>query len=287
MIRLQDSNTRERERESKSEMTASGDEAHNNNNDRSTQDDIEDQKVASFTAGSTAATTKATPSVNLIVLAVAVLGVIWGSIMTGLYVNERNSKEVSSSTSPTAVDTTFRSLGNNTLGVGAISHINVVVNDTVDIGLEYYKSVLGFEPASNADGLMDYRAIANIGFCVDAGFEDGDCVVDIIFLKHPIINLYLELFYYYKPVGDLNITLKSANDAGGVRHVALEVLDAVETYNTLQGMDHKGIFITKETPIPLDPFPYTFFYWIDKYGVQWEFEQGRPVAYYHVAGITG
>jgi catechol 2,3-dioxygenase-like lactoylglutathione lyase family enzyme len=207
--------------------------------------------------------------------------------MTGLYVNERNSKDASSNTSPTAVDTTFRSLGNNTLGVGAISHINVVVNDTVDIGLEYYRNVLGFEPASNADGLMDYRAIANYGFCIDAGFEDGDCVVDVLFLKHPIINLYLELFYYYKPIGDMNITLKSTNDAGGIRHVALEVLDAVETYNTLQGMDHQGIFVTKETPIPLDPFPYTFFYWIDKYGVQWEFEQGRPVAYYHVAGITG
>jgi hypothetical protein len=25
---------------------------------------------------------------------------------------------------------------------------------------------------------------------------------------------------------------------------------------------------------------------VDKYGVQWEFEQGRPVEYYHIAGIT-
>jgi catechol 2,3-dioxygenase-like lactoylglutathione lyase family enzyme len=222
-----------------------------------------------------------TPITLGVLIALIILNLTWGAVMTGLYVQEINSRDTAADTT---ADTTLR-FDENTLGVGAISHINVVVNDSVDIGAAYYKEILGFERASNKDGPMDYRNITNNGFCVDAGFDT--CRVDIIFLKHPIINLYLELFYYYEPVGDLDIVLKKTNDAGGIRHVALEVSDAVNTYNQLKAKDHQGTFITKDTPIPLTPFPYTFFYWIDKYGVQWEFEQGRPVEYYKVAGITG
>jgi len=172
-----------------------------------------------------------------------------------------------------------------TLGIAAISHINVIVNDDIETGAKYYEEILGFIPAVNADGPMHYTNITNHGFCVDAGFEK--CRVDIIFLKHEVTNLYLELFFYYEPSGSMQIPIFNTNDAGGIRHIAVEVSDAVDTYNRLQAKDHQGTFVTKETPIPLDPFPYTFFYWIDRYGVQWEFEQGRPVEYGHIAGITG
>jgi hypothetical protein len=57
---------------------------------------------------------------------------------------------------------------------------------------------------------------------------------------------------------------------------ALEVKDVVEMYNELKSKNHSGTFVAKQAPISLDPFPYSFLYWIDKYGVQWEFEQGRP-----------
>ena len=181
-----------------------------------------------------------------------------------------------------AKDTQIRSGG--ALGMAALSHINVVVDDTVEEGAKYYE-MLGFHPASNADGPMKYLNITNYGFCVDAGFDA--CRVDVLFLKHEIINLYLELFFYYEPVGDMVIPIKQTNDAGGIRHIAVEVEDSVATYNELKSKDHQGRFITKDTPIPLTPFPYTFFYWVDKYGIQWEFEQGRPVEYYHIAGITG
>lgn len=179
-------------------------------------------------------------------------------------------------------DTQIRSDG--ALGMAAISHINAVVDDSVEEGAKYYE-MLGFYPAANADGPMNYPNITNYGFCVDAGFDA--CRVDILFLKHEVINLYLELFLYYEPVGDSVIPIKQTNDVGGIRHIAVEVEDAVATYNELKSKDHQGRFITKDTPIPLDPFPYTFFYWVDKYGIQWEFEQGRPVEYYHIAGITG
>ncbi|KAL3905936.1 MAG: hypothetical protein SGILL_009476, partial [Bacillariaceae sp.] len=200
---------------------------------------------------------------------------IWAIAMAVLFAKEKNSNTPSR-------DTVHRE---GKLGVGALSHVNVIVNDTVDIGASYYEEVLGFERASNADGQMDYRNITNHGFCVDAGFDS--CRVDIVFLKHPVIGMHLELFFYYEPQGDLQIPIFETHDAGGIRHIAVEVLDAVQTYNDLKSSPHQGKFITQDTPIPLDPFPYTFFYWIDKYGVQWEFEQGRPVEYYSVAGITG
>jgi catechol 2,3-dioxygenase-like lactoylglutathione lyase family enzyme len=38
--------------------------------------------------------------------------------------------------------------------VQAISHLNVVVED-IEIATEFYGTVLGFEPAVNADGPMD------------------------------------------------------------------------------------------------------------------------------------
>ena len=216
--------------------------------------------------------------------ALAFIGLVWGATMTALYVGENGDKNNNGNVG-TAADTKIRSDG--TLGMAAISHINVIVNDTVDIGADYYEEILGFKRASNDQGLMDYRNISNHGFCVDAGFEETGCLVDIVFLKHEVINLYLELFFYYAPQGDMQIPIFNTNDAGGIRHIAIEVEDAVKTYNELKANNHQGQFITKDTPIPLDPFPYTFFYWIDKYGVQWEFEQGRPVEYYHIAGITG
>ncbi|EJK73290.1 hypothetical protein THAOC_05093 [Thalassiosira oceanica] len=213
-------------------------------------------------------------------------GVTDDASASGEAVMAKSAKETSagakSAKTEIAKDTKIRSDG--ALGMAAISHINAVVDDSVEEGAKYYE-MLGFYPAENADGPMNYPNITNYGFCVDAGFDA--CRVDIIFLKHEVINLYLELFFYYEPKGDTVIPIKQTNDAGGIRHIAVEVEDAVATYNELKSKDHQGRFITKDTPIPLDPFPYTFFYWVDKYGIQWEFEQGRPVEYYHIAGITG
>ena len=199
-----------------------------------TNEDIESQPAPI----SVPASDKQPPrSVKIIVLAlIAICGLIWGSVMTALYVNEiRNGNLGTEALKAVSPDTVPRS--NGPLGIHALSHVNVVVNDSVDSGAEYYQ-MLGFNPASNADGPMKYLNVTNHGFCVDAGFES--CRVDILFLKHEIINLYLELFFYYEPVGDRKIPIFNTNDAGGIRHIAVEVVDAVQTYEDLKAKDHQG-----------------------------------------------
>ena len=252
----------------------------NNNPDTERKEDTPGHSDASTHGASNSTATQR------LYMLLTVIGFVWGIVMTILYVQERNSPTTTTDNPPNEDTTTIRN--DNVLGMAAVSHINVIVNDSIDIGAAYYQEILGFKPAENADGPMHYTNITNYGFCVDAGFENGDCRVDIIFLKHPIMNLYLELFKYYEPNdGNQEIQFFNTHDVGGIRHIAVEVEDAVGTYDKLKASNHQGQFITKETPIPLDPFPYTFFYWIDKYGTQWEFEQGRPVEYYHIAGITG
>lgn len=75
--------------------------------------------------------------------------------------------------------------------VQAISHLNVIVDD-IDLAAEFYGTVLGFEPACNAGGPMDYRDVELASFARDAGFDDGKVKLDIRFLRHPEIGVYLE-----------------------------------------------------------------------------------------------
>jgi catechol 2,3-dioxygenase-like lactoylglutathione lyase family enzyme len=177
--------------------------------------------------------------------------------------------------------------------VQAISHLNIVVDD-IEVATEFYRTVLGFEPAANADGPMDYPGVDLASFARDAGFDDGRVSLDVRFLKHAEVGIYLELFTYHHPKGDQNIHRRKTNDVGGIRHVAVEVPDAVAAYEFIRvqqqaygkrdlrieilGQDH--------TPEEITPFPYKFFYWIDPWGVQWEMEQGRPVDR-AVKGIVG
>lgn len=175
----------------------------------------------------------------------------------------------------------------------AISHLNVVVED-IEVATAFYRTVLGFEPAVNADGPMDYPAVDLASFARDAGFADGNVDVDIRFLKHPTLGLYLELFTYRHPAGDPTVHRRATNDMGGIRHVALEVPDAVAAHAFIRAQKKafgkKGLTIDilggEHVPEELTPFPYKFFYWIDPWGVQWEMEQGRPVDR-AVQGIVG
>ena len=177
--------------------------------------------------------------------------------------------------------------------VQAVSHVNVVVGD-IDVATEFYGTVLGFEPASNADGPMDYPGVDLASFARDAGWMDGRVSLDIRFLKHPEMGLYLELFTYHHPVGDQTVPRHKPNDLGGVRHVAIEVADAVAAHAFIASQQpayaERGLQIEilggAHVPEEITPFPYTFFYWVDPWGVQWEMEQGRPVGR-AVNGITG
>ena len=177
--------------------------------------------------------------------------------------------------------------------VYAISHVNVVVED-LEVATEFYSTVLGFERASNDDGPMDYPGVDLASFARDAGFKDGRVRVDIRFLKHAEVGVYLELFTYHHPKGDQTVHRRRPNDVGGIRHVAVEVPDAVAAHAFIRDRQRayaeRGlqIEILGEDHIPeeLTPFPYKFFYWIDPWGVQWEMEQGRPVDR-AVKGIVG
>ena len=177
--------------------------------------------------------------------------------------------------------------------VQAISHVNVVVDD-IEVATEFYRSVLGFESASNADGPMDYPDVELASFARNAGFDDGRVRLHVRLLKHAEMGLYLELFTYQQPKGDQTIHRRRTNDLGGIRHVALEVADAVAAHAFIRlqqkAYSERGLHIEilgqDHSPEEITPFPYKFFYWIDPWGVQWEMEQGRPVGR-AVNGIVG
>lgn len=177
--------------------------------------------------------------------------------------------------------------------VHAISHVNVVVDD-IEVATEFYCDVLGFERASNADGVMDYPDVDLPSFARNAGFGDDAVSLEVRFLKHPAVGLYLELFDYRYPKGDQTVPRHRTNDLGGIRHVALEVSDAVAAHAFIRSRQDtyaaRGlqieIFGGDHVPEEISPFPYVFFYWVDPWGVQWEMEQGRPIGR-SVNGIVG
>lgn len=177
--------------------------------------------------------------------------------------------------------------------IQALSHINVVVDD-IEVATEFYGTVLGFEQAANADGRMDYRGVDLASFARNAGFDDGRVNVDVRFLRHAEVGVYLELFTYDHPKGDQTIHRRKTNDLGGVRHVAVEVPDAAAAYAFIRfqqgAYGKRGLQIEilgqNHTPEQIAPFPYSFFYWIDPWGVQREMEEGRPVDR-AVKGIVG
>ena len=168
--------------------------------------------------------------------------------------------------------------------IHAISHVNVVVDD-IEVAAEFYGTVLGFEQAVNAAGPMDYPGVDLASFARNAGLDDGRISLDIRFLRHPEIGVYLELFTYRHPQGEQTIHRRKTNDLGGIRHVAVEVPDAVAAHAFIrfqqQAYGKRGLRIDllgqDHIPEEITPYPYKFFYWIDPWGVQWEMEQGRPV----------
>ncbi|MCX7922040.1 MAG: nucleoside hydrolase [Clostridia bacterium] len=182
---------------------------------------------------------------------------------------------------PTAMDPTNFVLG--------FSHINVIVADMemMEQATEFYSRVLGFQQAWSL--WLPEETCKHFGH--DAGFPDGtECKVMVRFLIHPNAQLHLELMLYEEPKGDQTIHYHKTNDVGGIRHVALEVADAEAAYEWLKNQEGVQIImpLTKGywNPEKLSPDPQTFFYWLDPYGVQWEFEQGRPMSRV-INGIVG
>jgi inosine-uridine nucleoside N-ribohydrolase/catechol 2,3-dioxygenase-like lactoylglutathione lyase family enzyme len=184
--------------------------------------------------------------------------------------------------SPDAEPEMLKRLAERDIGafVLGLSHINVIVDD-VDTAADYYQRVLGFERALDAQRQkMDYRGVSMTEFNQDAGLAGQDVVVDVLFVKHPYASVYLELMKYHTPIGTKDIPPQPKTyDLGGPRHVALEVSNCGEVFRYLKQQEGVTMINTSDEyhPEKLDGFPISFFYWIDKYGIQWEMEEGRRV----------
>lgn len=180
-----------------------------------------------------------------------------------------------------------------------LSHVCIFVDDMMDAAA-YYQKLLGAVPDHY---LSHWR---NKGFFQAGGFvreaRDGD--VSIAFLNVPGTKLTLELMQYHYPEGRKEPVIFAANDVSGARHVALKITNIEEAFEHIKSMpdtrlinetDEYRVFQISETqPSEVRFFDQDlresdernvqtakilsgvrYFYFIDKYGLQWEFEQGH------------
>jgi acetyltransferase-like isoleucine patch superfamily enzyme/uncharacterized glyoxalase superfamily protein PhnB len=179
------------------------------------------------------------------------------------------------------------------------AHINIVVND-IDEGVEYYQQLLEAEP------VQIFRDFKNIGFAKAAGFldEPNNIKLSIAFMRVPGTTLMLELMEYKYPETNEDKYLVSVNKINGVRHVALEIQNIKEAFEYIKTCPDVSLINSSERyePYKIDNIDTSevkfydeameadinaklqlcqtigntyYFYFIDRYGVQWEFEQGH------------
>lgn len=180
-----------------------------------------------------------------------------------------------------------------------LSHVCIFVDD-VEQAFDYYARILGAVPVQ----LIPHWK--NKGFFQAGGFIDeaerGD--VSIGFMSVPGTRLTIELMCYHYPAGRKEPLFFKANDVSGVRHVALKVENVDEAFEYIKAQPdvtlvnssdaYRAFQISKTRP---DDFRFLdaakeanmpakeqaaeilsntrYFYFIDKYGTQWEFEQGH------------
>ncbi|RHP73841.1 bleomycin resistance protein [Ruminococcus sp. OF02-6] len=179
------------------------------------------------------------------------------------------------------------------------AHINIVVDD-IDEGIKYYEQLLEAKP------IQIFREFSNIGFAKAAGFLEHPELVklSIAFMEIPGTKLTLELMEYYEPVTTDAKHREDINKINGVRHVALEIQNIDEAFKYIKTCPDITLINPSEQygPYKIDDITADevqffeadmeadayikkqlcqtisntyYFYFIDKYGVQWEFEQGH------------
>ena len=180
-----------------------------------------------------------------------------------------------------------------------LSHVCIFVDDMMG-AVSYYRRLLGAVPDHY---LSHWR---NRGFFQAAGFLDeaGKGDVSIAFVNVPGARLTLELMQYHYPEGRKEPVIFAANDVSGARHVALKVTNIDEAFLHVKAMPdtrlisedpaYRPFRISETTPDQVRFFDQDlresdernertarilsqvrYFYFIDKYGLQWEFEQGH------------
>lgn len=180
-----------------------------------------------------------------------------------------------------------------------LSHICIFVDD-MEQAVDYYRALLGVQP----DHCLPHWR--NKGFFQAGGFVDeaADGDVSIAFVNVPGTKLTLELMQYHYPKGRTEPVIFAANDVSGARHVALKVTNIEAAFAHIQSMPDTRLIneteayrvyqIRKTRPEEVRFFNQApgetdernaetanilgqvrYFYFIDRYGLQWEFEQGH------------
>lgn len=180
-----------------------------------------------------------------------------------------------------------------------LSHVCIFVDDMME-AVTYYKKLLGVVP----DHYLSHWK--NEGFFKAAGFikEAAQGDVSIAFVNIPGAKLTLELMQYHYPQGRTEPVVFAANDVSGARHVALKVTNIDEAFLHIKAMpdtrlinqseEYQAFQISETKPSQVHFFDQDlresdernietakilsgvrYFYFIDKYGLQWEFEQGH------------
>lgn len=180
-----------------------------------------------------------------------------------------------------------------------LSHICIFVDD-MEQAVDYYRALLGVQP----DHCLSHWR--NEGFFQAGGFVDeaADGEVSIAFVNVPGTKLTLELMQYHHPKGRTEPVVFAANDVSGARHVALKVTNIEAAFAHIQAMPDTRLIneteayrvyaISQTQPSEVRFFDQapgetdernaqtakilsqvSYFYFIDRYGLQWEFEQGH------------
>lgn len=180
-----------------------------------------------------------------------------------------------------------------------LSHICIFVDD-MEQAVDYYRALLGVQP----DHCLPHWR--NEGFFRAGGFVDeaADGDVSIAFVNVPGTKLTLELMQYHYPKGRTEPVIFAANDVSGARHVALKVTNIEAAFAHIQSMPDTRLIneteayrvyqISETQPSDVRFFDQApgetderntetakilgqvrYFYFIDRYGLQWEFEQGH------------
>ncbi|GEM77671.1 VOC family protein [Vibrio sagamiensis] len=183
--------------------------------------------------------------------------------------------------------------------ISGLGHINIVV-DNIDLASDYYADLLSAVPVQR------FNNFKNEGFSKSAGFIDNYNEVDVSieFLKIGNTNIYLELMEYHSPVSEEVHFHKTPNMIGSVGHICLSVSDIDAEFERVKA--HKDVRMISESSaykpfkisqIKTDEFFFhdevneknveekkkvadivsntRYFYFVDKYNIQWEFEEGH------------
>jgi maltose O-acetyltransferase len=187
------------------------------------------------------------------------------------------------------------------MAIMKLGHINIVV-DNIEEASKYYCNLL------KGKAVQRFNNFKNEGFSKSAGFmEDYDKVdVSIEFIEIDQSGIFIELMQYHYPNENINHINrdKKTHQIGGVGHVCLKVEGIMDEFNRIKNTEEVRFISTHEdyqpfqiSPIKADDFYFLdqelemnsevkqevvdvvggirYFYFIDKYGIQWEFEEGH------------